>query len=708
MSKRMNAIATTCLVLASIGLAACASRTDAVPRLELDTTYPTHRDVPHSPSFADLSFGQNRPPRSAPVIVPGNENLLARSHDTVAQGVAQQGEGYVLNFDDTDIHDVLKAVLGDILQVSYTVDPTVQGNITLHTAKSLSIKDVLPSFEDALRVAGIALIQQGATYEVVPLQGAAKRSILAVHGQSGSSAGYHLEIVPLRYASVTEMQRALDPLVVPGTVVQVDTARNIIVLAGTDTELARVNDAIAMFDVDWLKTQSFGLFPLQYSQAKSVATDLEAVIGPQSPMSGLVRILPIDHLNAILVVSPRLAYVNEMRGWIARFDRGHDTGQPKLFVYDVQNGRAADLAAVLSRVLNIRSGAGNDAAAGGQAPGSSPGDSSGLGTAVSAGQGSTPAFNNPLLGGLGSPDGSMKATADDVRITADETNNALLIMATPEKFEVLESALQRLDKVPLQVLLEACVAEVDLTDSLQYGLQYYLHANHFTALRSAIAPASLAADTGGLSLVFTNGNNIQAVLDLIATISKVKVVSAPKVLVLNNRTASIDVGDQVPVATSTAVGVTTANAPIVNTIQMLDTGIILHVTPRVNSGGLVLMDVNQEVSSSVPTTSSSINSPTIQQRKVSSSIAVQDGQTVAIGGLISDTRTRSKSGVPWLMDVPYLGNLFSLTNDSVNRTELIVLITPHVIRDQQGSQAVTDELQRKLPLMHELLGEPTH
>jgi general secretion pathway protein D len=696
----------TYLAIATFGLAGCTSSTDAVPRLELDSASSPEKETAPPPQSPEISFNRNRQVQIPPVIVAGNESLPARLRESASSGVAQQGSGYVLNFDDVDIHDVLKAVLGEILQVGYTVDPAVQGSITLHTAKSLPLNDVLPSFEDALRIAGVALIQQGAGYEAVPLQGAAKRSILALHGRSNSSAGYHLEIVPLRYAAVADMQRALEPLVSPGTVVQVDATRNIMVLAGTDTELARVNDTIAMFDVDWLKTQSFGLFPLQYSQAKAVATDLEAVIGAQSPMANLVRILPIDNLNAILVVSSRLAYVNEMRSWIARFDRGHETGQPKIYVYEVQNGRAADLAATLSRVLNIHNSSGSDASSTSQSPNAAAGQPSDLGQSGAGSQGGIGAPANPLLSGAAPGDGSLKGSSDDVHITADEANNALLIMATAEKFALIESALRRLDKVPLQVLLEACVAEVDLTNSLQYGLQYYLRANHFSALRAAVAPTSLAADTGGLSLVFSDGNNIQAVLDLIASISKVKVISAPKVLVLNNRTASIDVGDQVPVATSSAVGVTTANAPIVNTIQMLDTGIILHVTPRVNSGGLVIMDVNQEVSSSVPTTSSSINSPTIQQRKVSSSIAVQDGQTVAIGGLISDTRNRSRSGVPWLMDVPYVGHLFSLTNDSVNRTELMVLITPHVIRDQQGAQAVTDELQLKMPMMREMLSAP--
>jgi general secretion pathway protein D len=278
-------------------------------------------------------------------------------------------------------------------------------------------------------------------------------------------------------------------------------------------------------------------------------------------------------------------------------------------------------------------------------------------------------------------------------------------VTTSEKYRLVEQALQQLDAVPLQVMLEACVAEVHLTNQLQYGLQYYFHTNNTSLLESTLAPGanSLAAPaTGGLSLVFAQGNNIQVLLDLLASLSKVKVISAPRVMVLNNRTASIEVGDQVPVATSTAVGVTTANAPIVNTIQLLDTGIILRVTPRVGTGGLVLLDINQEVSSSVPTTSSTINSPTIQQRKISSSIAVQDGQTLAIGGLISDTRTKTRSGIPYLMDLPYVGPLFSLRNDQVDRTELIVLITPRIVHDEHEADAVSEELREKLPMIREL------
>jgi general secretion pathway protein D len=413
-------------------------------------------------------------------------------------------------------------------------------------------------------------------------------------------------------------------------------------------------------------------------------------------MAGLVRIVPIEHLNAILVVSSRAGYVDDMRGWVERFDRGRDTASPRVFVYHVQHGRAADIAAVLTKALGPRNGA----AGGGAAP-----ETGGLQDAVDQKLAPPAAGANPLLGGLTAAATANDMPLGDVRITADENNNALLVVTTSEKYRLVEQALQQLDAVPLQVMLEACVAEVHLTNQLQYGLQYYFHTNNTSLLESTLAPGanSLAAPaTGGLSLVFAQGNNIQVLLDLLASLSKVKVISAPRVMVLNNRTASIEVGDQVPVATSTAVGVTTANAPIVNTIQLLDTGIILRVTPRVGTGGLVLLDINQEVSSSVPTTSSTINSPTIQQRKISSSIAVQDGQTLAIGGLISDTRTKTRSGIPYLMDLPYVGPLFSLRNDQVDRTELIVLITPRIVHDEHEADAVSEELREKLPMIREL------
>ena len=679
-------------ILIVAALAGCVTDAERVPVQTLDSVH-----APLQPgallSVDQPSLGRDISPRETRQTIVVHGQRMAAPYERAAAAASTAGGTYVLNFDSADIHDVAKAVLGDMLQVGYVIAPVVQGTISLHTAAPLTRDAVLPAFEDALSLAGAALIPNGNGYEIVPMQGASRAGGLG----TGNHAGYRVEIVPLRYVSATDMQHLIEPLVAAGSVVQVDQQRNLIVVGGSNAELARITQTIALFDVDWLRSQSFGLFPLQYSQARSVAADLQAMIG-QGAMAGLVRIVPIEHLNAILVVSSRAGYVDDMRGWVERFDRGRDTGVQRVFVYHVQHGRAADIAATLMRAVGPRNaggaGAPTDTGAGGlQDAGNTPPPPAPLAPAPAA---------NPLLGGLNGAAPANDLPLGDIRITADETNNALLIVATSDKYRLIEQALQQLDATPLQVLLEACVAEVHLTNELKYGLQYYFRNGNFSLLRSAVVPASLAADTGGLSLAFAQGNDIQAVLDLLGSLSKVKVISAPHVMVLNNRTASIEVGDQVPIATSTAVGVITANAPVVNTIQLLDTGIILRVTPRVGSGGLVLLDVNQEVSSSVPTTSSTINSPTIQQRKISSSIAVQDGQTIAIGGLISDTRTKSRSGIPWLMDLPYVGPLFSLRDDQVDRTELIVLITPRVVHNEREADDISEEFREKLPMIREL------
>jgi general secretion pathway protein D len=668
-------------------LAGCQSDAEPVPRLSIDDGTTARPFTARAPAETGALNLQTVPSGRAYVV---HGQRPGTSAAQAAPGQAATGGSYVLNFDNAEIRDVAKAVLGDMLQVSYAVAPAVQGNISLHTATPLPREAVLPALEDALTLAGAALVPNGDGYNIVPLQNAARTS--GRRGQGG--AGYRVEIVPLRYISAAEAQHLIEPLVAQGTIIQVDPQRNLLIAGGSASELARVTQTIALFDVDWLRSQSFGLFPLAYSQARSVAADLQSMIA-QGPMAGLVRIIPIEHLNAVLVVSSRPAYVDEMRGWVERFDRGRDTASPRVFVYHVQHGRAADIAAVLTKALGPRNGGGAAAPeAGGLQDAGGGADQHLAAPAPQPGA-------NPLLGGL-TTQGANDLPLGDVRITADDTNNALLIVTTGDKYRLVEQALQQLDAVPLQVMLEACVAEVHLTNQLQYGLQYYFHSGNFSALQSTVVPSSLAADTGGLSLLFSQGNNIQVVLDLLNSLSKVKVISAPQVMVVNNRTASIEVGDQVPIATSTAVGVITANAPVVNTIQLLDTGIILKVTPRVGSGGLVLLDINQEVSSVVPTTSSTINSPTIQQRKINSSIAVQDGQTLMIGGLISDTRTKTRTGIPYLMDLPYVGPLFSLRNDQLDRTELIVLITPRVVHNEHEAEEVTDELRLKLPMIREL------
>ncbi len=672
-----------------------------------DSTFPRRRDA----TSADLTSNVGEP---APILVRGTDDLPIASVET--RSLQNKNGEYVLNFDNADIRSVLKSVLTDMLGVSYIVDPAVQGAITLRTAKPIPRSAVLPAFEEALKLSGAALVPGTSGYQVVPLTGAAQRAAIGVAGND-SGPGYQVRVVPLKFVSAADVQRVLEPLVPPGTVVPVNASNaNLITLAGTGADVERAERAVAMFDVNSLRSQSFGLFPLHYSSAAAIAEGLNSIVGKQGPMAGAVRIAPITHLNAILVVSRNYSHIEEMRAWIERFDRGQNATKSKLFVYYVQNGKAKDLAGVLTKALSQSKG-------GSASPSLSPtednpgagslvSDSSNplsLGAPSSKPSGATTAMASastssiPSVPGSAAPDGVGNDTASfspDLKITADEGNNALLITTTPERYGLIESALQRLDAAPLQVLLEASIAEVDLTNDLQYGVQASVTKGPLSVLSSAVAGSAFAPSTGGLSAALL-ASDIQVTLNLLSSVTRVRVISSPKLMVLNNRTAALQVGDQVPVATSSSVSTLVANAPTVNTIQMLDTGIILRVTPRVNRNGRVMMDIAQEVSQSVPTTSSTLNSPTIQQRRVSTSVVVDDGQTVAIGGLIHDNRELNRTGIPWLKDVPGVGALFGQSDDKVDRTELIVLIKPHVIRNGAAADAATSELSAKLPMLQD-------
>jgi general secretion pathway protein D len=281
------------------------------------------------------------------------------------------------------------------------------------------------------------------------------------------------------------------------------------------------------------------------------------------------------------------------------------------------------------------------------------------------------------------------------RITADETNNAIIVYGTPHDYAVVEDALRRLDIPPMQVLIEAAITEVSLTDDLRFGVQWNFQtgsSNFALSEGTTISPTRILP---GFSY-FYSGNDISATLNALEQRTNVKVISAPKLLVLNNQTAALQVGDQVPVQTQSSVS-TDGNSPIINSIQYRDTGVILRVTPRVNAGGLVLLDISQEVSDVSNTTTSEINSPTIATRRIATTVAVQDGQVIALGGLFRNSQTFGKNGLPILSRIPVLGSmLFGNTKNMQRRTELIVLIKPRVVRSIDDGRAITEELRAKL------------
>jgi len=655
-------------------------------------------------------------------------------------GVIRNGQNVTLNFVDADITEVLRSVLGATLRLNYAIDPKVKGQVTVQTSRPISISDVLPALESVLRAHGFAVVESSGLYQVMPAD-AAVRGNVAPHLAGTSRRGFGVQILPLKHAAADDIARMLEPFAQKGAIMRTDSVRNLLLVAGTTPERRNMAEIVDIFDVDWFSGMSMALVPLRYSDAKGVADDLVKVFGgEEGKLPGGLRVLPIERMNAVLAVSPNADYVNRAKTWIDKLDVGSPTQDRRLYVYHVQNGQAADLAAVLGDIFGIAPEQRRKPAEGRLAPGLEPARLTAPGTTGSAfapatGQPQTQTPTPPQAprqGGLTQRRSDRTQTADTrtgtrtavtarraatpqvpgseampgLRIIPHETNNALVILATPSQYREVESALKRLDIVPLQVIIEATIAEVELNDALRYGVQYFFDTGNTEITLTDLASGAVSPVFPGFSVLgFTNNQNIRAVLNALDAVTNVKIISSPQLLVLDNRTAELMVGDQVPVATQSAVSPITPDAPIVNNIQFRDTGVLLRVTPHVNASGLVHMEIEQEVSDVRETTTSRIDSPTIRQRRVKSAVAIQSGETVAMGGLIRDGRTNKTQGLPLLSRIPIFGALFGGHEDVSTRNELLVLITPRVIRNQEQAREITQELRKRIKGL--ILGDTT-
>ena len=649
------------------------------------------------------------PPVRPSLFYPGSGKLVGTPpiHGAVRPPT---GEGIQLQFVDTEIATVVGSVIGDGLGAPFLVDPAIKGPMTLQSTRPLSPSELVPALEAALQVHGYAIVNVEGTYHVVPMKEAARTVRGLRNEDSKSRPGFAIQIVSLKFVSATEMQKTLEPFAPPGGILRVDEGRNLLLLAGTSQEIATMQDVIQTFDVDWLAGMSFGMFDLKYVDAGTLANELKEVFAdPRSPLNGVVRLVPIARMNALLVVTPQPRYLTDVQQWIQRLDLGGATPGKRIYVYDVQNAKAGDLARSLSRILGIS--AGDSAFDNGYGPGSAytPGaNPGGVGPGINGSFGqatlTAPGGNRPGGGfdraaasqpsrGPVAFGGSTSGDASGLRIVPNDDNNSLLILASPSEFGLIESALKRLDVPPRQVLIEATLAEITLTKELKYGVQWSYLGPKGSATLSQSTTGKVAQAFPGFSYLYTGSTSIKAVLNAIESTTKVNILSNPKLMVLNNHEAQIQIGNQVPVTVQSAVSVGAAGSPIVNSVQLLDTGVILRVTPRVNQNGLVTLDITQEVSDAVKNTTSGIDSPTIEQRKLSSTVSVHSGDTIALGGLISEDVSKSNSGVPFLERIPLLGAAFRNTDNTKTRTELVILITPRVVRDDRELHQAMEDLR---------------
>lgn len=608
-----------------------------------------------------------------------------------------------LNFDGTDIREVVKVILGDLLQVNYVLHPAVQGVTSLQTGRPLRREHLLPTLETLLRMNNAAIVYSGGTYEVVPLANAIQGRVVPQLGESSRALpeGYSVQVVPLQYIGVEEMNSILQPLAPEGSIIRVDALRNLLVIAGTSPEMGNLLDTIRVFDVDWMRGLSVGFFVLEYAKANEVVNQLQSLLADETgnPFKGLFRFVPVESANALLVVSPQASYLAQARNWIERLDMAEATGDAaeRLFVYRVRHGDAENLADTLSQLFGGGEGGTRSAPVGGVAPG--------LGTSTigSSGDGGT---DGGGAGGQTQPatpraSSRQMELSSPLSIVADPTNNSLLIRSSPRDYKKVLDALKQLDIVPLQVLVEATIVEISLTGNLRYGVQWNFFGLATESQRSQFSLST--GDSANVSMTFPGFNwavisrpdTIRAALSALATDNLLNVLSSPSVMVRDNQTAKIQVGKEVPIATSTQTGLSEIDRTF-NTIQYKPTGVMLTVKPRVTPGGLVQMEIEQEVSTVDTEKTSGIDSPTISTRNITSSVAVRSNQSVVLGGLIQNQQSTTNTGVPGLYNLPFLGPLFGQRSRDSKRTELVVVLTPRVMANDQDIETVNDDFRNKV------------
>ncbi len=692
--------------------------------------------TPSSPGAAPaIDALQAAPQANEPqtTILPGTGTFVNPQPAEPVPPGSTVGDGEVtLNFEAAEIGEVVKVIF-DILGENYIIDPRVRGQVTVQTGRPLPKELLIPTLENLLRMNNAALVYSDGVYKIVPATGALTGNAAPVLDTESLTPGYGVRVIPLRYIGAQEMAKILEPLLPRGGVLYVDSGRNLLMLGGASRELNIAQQTVDVFDVNWLKGMSIGMYRLQNVDSGTMVADLSNLFGEGAdlPGAGLFRFLPISQINAVLVITPQAEYLKDIGAWIERFDR---VGGERLYVYEVQNGNAEYLASVLAEVFGTQGGQPVSTTAGQIAPGLEPAQITSPGETDQNGIGDDEPTETRTTSGLGRGDeqesrtqrpdeeeGSIRAQQatlgapppvnrgtgnagssgmEGVRIIPDVENNTLLIWASNFTYEKILDALRKLDLTPRQVLVEVTIAEVTLGGDLQYGLQWFFKNNVAGdyggrgVLGQEGAGGLARTITGPASFAYTLSKDgvARLVLEALAEESRIKILSSPQIMVIDNQEAEIQVGSDQPVQSSTTI---TDGGNITESIEFRQTGVVLTVSPQVNAGGLITMDISQEVTD-VGEIDAATGQRTFLTREVQSRVAIQSGETIVLGGLISENRTFNRSGIPVLYKVPVIGPLFGRTVDETNRTELLVLITPQVARDNQEALQVTDELKQRM------------
>ena len=559
-----------------------------------------------------------------------------------------------------DIKQAIKIILGDILKLNYVLHPNVRGLVTLRTVRPITKTQMLGLLDAVLEAHGLMAVHGDGIVQIIP--SSSKKDAKVTHLLKQTKDGFGVEVIPLTNIPTGKMLKLLAPVVEKDDVLDLPGINNLLLISGIKKQRITIKKLIELLDVDAMASQYVAIVSLQNTRPEVMISELEQILSPRG--NGLVRFTPIKRLNALMAITPNQKLIETVNLWIARLDKTKDADERRLFVYFVKHSDATALTETLKGVFasSVRHRRGilqdNDVK------------------------------NKDTKSAL-------SQTTLHPNFNSDHASNSILIWATGREYELISEVLTKVDISPLQVLIEGTVLEVTLQDNLRYGLKYLIESGNFRSLFTQSNAAIASSILPGFGVTFGGQNTTKLVIDALSEITDVRVVSSPQLLVMDGGTARLHVGGQVPIITRTSSSTATDDNRITNEIEYRDTGVTLDITPKVKSSGTVTLNISQTVSDVVRTSSSEINSPTIQQRQVTSTASLQSGTTALLAGLIREVATDIKSGIPLLHKLPVLGHFFGTTGEQKQRTELVVLISPKVIKSRDESEKITEDLLQK-------------
>jgi len=644
-------------------------------------------------------------------------------------GIPTAGSGVIFNFDNADIYEVIR-VMAEILKINYLIDPRVKGVVNIHTTGQLPAEEIFPIFQSILRLNGVIAVKKDGLYEIVPLSDAKKTYVSPTTLRGGakgpSEEKYTIQIVPLKYIPATEASKLIKPFLSDGAEIAEHPPQNILIICDVASNIKKSLDILALFDTDIFTDTRVRIYPVLNADVTEVAKEMERIfssfeVSTKSARGVGITFTPVIRINSLLVVSAIPNIFEKVEGWLRELDKIPGEGSKlSVFVYYVQNAKAKDLADVLKEIFGkakekkVEKGEKAAAPAETTPRGAKPAPTPATPTAPAPGKEEA----------AGVPEG-------EIGIVVDEPTNSLIIKAFHRDYRSILETIKKLDIYPKQVLIEVLLAEVTLDESNQFGIEWakFVSTSNPTPKSNAqggVLQQQPPVDTsgnpnpfgaalqsyGGLRYaIVALGGRLSAAIDLAASEGRLKVISSPHIIASNNKEAKIQVGSSQPILTNTyttpGVTSTTGAGVVEGTIEYKDIGIILGLTPRISDGGLVSLEVNIEDSSLLPTTAlgNLSNVPAFSKKIAKTILSVKEGETVVIGGLISEQKQKTTSGIPLLSKVPVIGALFGFQSYQTTRDELILLMTPHIISDQASSDAVTREFKEKVESMKMQLGE---